>query len=240
MCTPSCPQAARSSTVFDQACPADPGEPIVDSWQPRTSWDVAVRTRPSATSSAAAWSSSRGDTMLTASTKGAGHQRRPAYRCKSGPHLTRMAEPVDDFVTAIVIERLSRPDARLLVRPERAVDVEALQNQAVALRGRLDELGTLYGAGDIDARQLATASTTIRAQLDQVDATLAASVAGSPLAGFLDADDVAEAWAAASVDRKKAIIRTLMTVTLLKAPRGRRPGGDYFDPNYVQIKPRET
>jgi site-specific DNA recombinase len=174
-------------------------------------------------------------TVITASTKGRGHQRRPSYRCRSSAHLTRMAEPVDEFVSAVVIERLSRPDARLLIRPERAVDVQALQNQAVALRGRLDELGALYGAGDIDARQLATGSTTIRAQLDQVDATLAASVAGSPLAGFLDAEDVTNAWVAASVDRKKAIIKTLMKVTLLKAPRGRQPGGGYFNPEYIRI-----
>ena len=106
------------------------------------------------------------------------------------------------------------------------------------LRGRLDEMGALYGAGAIDARQLATGSANIRAQLDQIDAELSAAVAGSPLAGFLDADGVAEAWAAANVDQRKAVIRALMTVTILKAPRGRRAGGEYFDPAYVRIEPK--
>jgi hypothetical protein len=57
----------------------------------------------------------------------------------------------------------------------------------------------------------------------------------SPLAGFADADDVAVAWDAASVSRRKAVIGTLMTVTLLKAPRGRRPVGHYFDQEFVRI-----
>jgi len=181
-----------------------------------------------------------GTTMLTATTMGSGHRQQPSYRCRAGSHLTRMAVPVDDYVSAVVIERLGQPDARLLVRPERAVDVPALQDRSNALRGRLDELGTLYGAGSIDARQLATGSATIRAQLDQIETGLAAAVAGSPLAGFLDADNVREAWDAATVGRRKAIIRELMTVTILKAPRGRQPDGSYFDPSYIQIEWRST
>jgi site-specific DNA recombinase len=56
-----------------------------------------------------------------------------------------------------------------------------------------------------------------------------------PLAGFADADDVAVAWDAASVSRCKVVIGTLITVTLLQAPRGRRPGGHYFDQEFVRI-----
>lgn len=181
-----------------------------------------------------------GDTMLTATAQGSGRRRHPSYRCRSGAHLTRMAEPVDNLVSRVVIELLSRPNARLLLRPESAVDVAALQDRSNALRARLDELGALYGAGDIDARQMATATSSIRAQQEEIDRQLAAAVAGSPLAGFCDSDDVAAAWAAASISRRKAVIRALMTVTLLKAPRGRQPGGHYFNPDYVQITPKGT
>ena len=125
------------------------------------------------------------------------------------------------------------------IAPNRAVDVPALQDRAVTLRGRLDELGALYGAGTIDARQLASGTASLRAQLDQVDAELAAAVAGSPLAGFLDAGGVAEAWAAAPIDRRKAVIRALMTVSVPKAPR-RQPGGTYFNPDCVKIERKAT
>ena len=86
-----------------------------------------------------------GTTMSTATTMGSGHRRQPSYRCRKGPHLTRMAQPLDDYVTAIVVARLGKPDARLLVRPERAVDVPGLQDKSNALRGRLDHLGAVRG-----------------------------------------------------------------------------------------------
>jgi hypothetical protein len=148
-----------------------------------------------------------------------------------------MAEPVDDMVSRILVERLSQPDAQLLLHGRTGqVDVAGLQDRANALRGRLDELSTLFAAGDITGRQLATATTSVRAQLDQVDAELATAVAGTPLAGFSDAEDVATAWENASISRRKAVIRTLMRVTLLKAPRGRQPDGTYFDPDCVKIE----
>jgi site-specific DNA recombinase len=65
---------------------------------------------------------------------------------------------------------------------------------------------------------------------------MATAVAGSPLAGFAGSDDVAAAWDAASVSRRKAVIDVLMTVTLLPAPRGRRPGGHYFDPGSINVE----
>jgi site-specific DNA recombinase len=176
------------------------------------------------------------NTMLTATMQGSGRRRHPAYRCRGGPHLTRMATPVDELVSGIVIQRLSRPDARLLLCPDSPVDVPALQDQANTLRARLDELGALYAAGAIDGRQLSTATASLRKQLGDVDAELARAAAGNPLAEFADADDVTEAWEAAQVSRRKAVVRALMTVTLLKAPRGRQPGGGYFNPDYVRIE----
>lgn len=181
-----------------------------------------------------------GQTMLTATTQGAGNRRHPSYRCRGGPHLTRMAEPVDELVTEVVIARLSRADARLLLHDTSRPDVPAMQERSEVLRGRLDELSALFAVGEVDGRQLATGTVNIRAQLDQVEAALASAAAGTPLAGFADAEDVAHAWGTASVSRRKAVIRALMTVTLLKAPRGRRPGGGYFDLMSVEITPREV
>lgn len=180
-----------------------------------------------------------GETMLTATTKGAGRRRQPSYRCRTGSHLTRMAEPVDKLVSEVVIERLSRPDARLLLTdPGQQVDIPALQDEANTLRGRLDEASRLFAAGQIDGEQLTITTKTIREHLQQVNRTLATTVAGTPLEGFADAENVRAAWESAAVGRQKAIVDALMTVTLLKAPRGRRPGGVYFDPQYVQIVPK--
>jgi hypothetical protein len=171
-----------------------------------------------------------------ASTGGGSHIGRPSYRCRAGGHLTRVAEPVDDFVSGIVIARLSRPDAELLLHHPTQEDTGALRTRAVAMRTRLDELAGLYADGAVSGSQLAEGTRKLRAALADVESRMASAVAGSPLAGFAGAEDVAAAWRHASVSRRKAIVNTLMTVTLNKAPRGRRPGGHYFDVDSVHVE----
>lgn len=178
-----------------------------------------------------------GTTMRSASTTGgANGPRRAAYRCKAGAHLARVAEPVDEFVTSVVLGRLSQPDARLLLSSDPGVDTAAVVSEAAALRVRLDELASLFAGGEVTARQLAEGSAKVRQRLADVEVQLATAVAASPLEGLADAEDVAVAWRAISVSRRKAVIDVLMTVTLLPAPRGRRPGGGYFDPTSIRIE----
>jgi DNA invertase Pin-like site-specific DNA recombinase len=178
-----------------------------------------------------------GTTMRSATLTGGNRNlRRATYRCKAGAHLARVAEPVDQFITDVVLERLSRPDARLLLNAATGDDTEALSAEAAALRVRLSELSTLHATGAITGSQLAEGTAQIRARLTEVEARLANAFVGSPLAGFADAADVRAAWAATSVSRRKAVIDALMVVTLLPAPRGRRPGGHYFDTASVFVE----
>lgn len=165
----------------------------------------------------------------------------PAYRCRNGSHLTRIAGPLDEFVSEIVIERLSRDDARLLLAPQdRRVDVEALEAQREDVAGRMTEAAGMYAVKAITGPQLVEVTRTLQAEADALDAQIAAARGVSPLAGIADADDVREAWEAANMDRRRAVVRALMGVTLLPARKGRppgwRPGGGYFDPSAVRIE----
>jgi hypothetical protein len=121
--------------------------------------------------------------------------------------------------------------------------VAALHTRDAALRGRLDELGRLYGEDAIDAAQLAQGTAAIRRQREQITAELAAASRGSVLAGVVDAPDPAQVWAGLDLSRRRAIVATLVTVTILPARRGRRPGWQpgeaYFDPRTVQVAPVE-
>ena len=170
------------------------------------------------------------------------------YTCSAKAHLTRPAEAVDAFVTAVICERLSRPDARdLLIPPDATQDTTALHLADSALASRLVELGRLYGDGMIDAPQLQAATASIRAQRERVTAQLAATSRGSVLAGVIDdmakAPDPAAVWAGLDLSRRRAILRELITVTILPAPKGRppgwQPGQPYFDPRTVRIRPAE-
>ncbi len=162
------------------------------------------------------------------------HGRR-TYRCgQSRGHLSRAAEPIDKLVTGLIIERLSRPDAvELLMVRGGGPDLTALREEATALRGRLDELADLFADGGITAAQLTRGTERTRSALQSVEERLADAGRVSVLADLVDADDVQAVWEAmeGDLDRRRAVIDTLMAVTLLTPGRGARA----FRPETVVI-----
>lgn len=94
--------------------------------------------------------------------------------------------------------------------------------------------------GDPDSGMTGTqfrlANERLQHEIRAVEAELGRRSAGSTLTGIADASDPPLAFRNASIDRQRAVIDTLMTVTLMRAERGRRPGGHYFDPSSVKIE----
>lgn len=178
-----------------------------------------------------------GKTMLTASQVGASKlDRRKTYRCSGGAHLGRIADRLDEYVTELVIARLSREDAAIALGGP-AVDAAALQTQRTGIQARLDELAALFADGSIDGSQLRRGSESLRSQLDGIDQRLAEARASSTLADLvLAGDDLRTVWGGLSVDVQAKVVDVLMTVTILPSPRGRQPGGDYFNPEYIRIE----
>jgi hypothetical protein len=56
-----------------------------------------------------------------------------------------------------------------------------------------------------------------------------------PLVGVAGRPDAATIWEQLDLGRKRAILRTLATVTIHSVPKGRRRGGAYFDYSSVAI-----
>ena len=89
---------------------------------------------------------------------------RRGYRCKgrggngTGGHVSRAGDPVDDYVTAVVVGRLSQPDALDLLADDTRPDAGALRTEAMALRGRLDALAAEFADGELTASQLRVAT----------------------------------------------------------------------------------
>lgn len=176
---------------------------------------------------------------------------REAYRCRSlragaggGGHVRRSAPALDAFVSEVVIERFSRPDARarglFRRRPATpAVDVDALRATVLALTETKTRYAECLGRNelpdDMDADDFAHARKANRKALEDAKAQLAATVetpsASAPLLDAEDADDVRAAWEAMPLGRKRAVVQELMTVTVLPATRK----GRGFDPDAVQI-----
>ncbi|MER8004948.1 recombinase family protein [Streptomyces sp. NPDC094149] len=166
-----------------------------------------------------------------------GGRNYPSYKCPTGHGGGRRAEKVDQYVTDVVVERLSRPDAHELLEPApEGIDVAGLQAESERIRQRMKDLGGLFGAGQLELEAFTEGMDTARAQLEGVTQQLARAATRDPLAGLVGAPDVRAAWKALELDRKRSVLRALVEVTL-KTPRpGRMPDGGYFDYDAVQFK----
>lgn len=163
---------------------------------------------------------------VTAKNKG------PLYRCESRKHVSRRAEDVEDFVERVIIARLARPDAaELFAREDKADQVAALRDDEAGIRARLDGLAEAFAGGEIDRMQLRKGTERLRARLEQVTDALAATVSTPAVAELVTAADIGAAWHALDLDRKRAVIDTLLTVRVHPAGRGARS----FDPSTVEI-----
>lgn len=171
---------------------------------------------------------------LTVHGGGASHKQ-PIYRCRSGKHISRKAEPVDEYVREVVVARLSRPDAaELLTADDAGPDAEALRSEVLALRGRLDTLAEQFADGVLTDQQMRAANLRVRTRLAEVEGLLADAGRVNILGPLVNSDDVAATWDGLDVSRQRAVIDTLMTVRLLLVGKGVRT----FKPETVELTPR--
>ncbi|WP_032393348.1 recombinase family protein [Rhodococcoides fascians] len=157
-------------------------------------------------------------------------KQRRAYKCSSN-HVRRQGEALDAYVDGLVIGRLSRPDARLMIEtPE--FDSVSLQVERDVLRARSNDAALKFARGVLDSENFEIVSNELRSLLDDVDGKLGAARMGSPLADLiLSETDIEERWSELSADLRGKVIDALMVVTVELSPKGLRK----FDPEYVRI-----
>jgi site-specific DNA recombinase len=150
-------------------------------------------------------------------------------------HVARLSTPVDDYVTAVVIERLSRPDAVDLLIDHHRPDVDALRSQAQVLRARLEEIAREFADdATMPVAMVRTMTERIQVKLADIEAQMADAGKVSVLGGLIGADDVRPVWDGLDIDRRRAVIDALMIITLHSPGRGAR----VFDPATVLITPK--
>lgn len=168
--------------------------------------------------------------------------RRPGsvnYVCTEGMHVGRVAEQVDELVTRMTLARLASAELTVPAAADSTELTEA-RRELAEVRQRLDDLGAAFGAGAVDARQLTAGTDALRTRQTQAEAIIARSASDNALAGILGVKDVARKWAGLTLERQRAIIDSLMVVTLAPASKGRpkgwQPGQSYFDPRSVVVE----
>ncbi|MBM4536275.1 recombinase family protein [Rhodococcus hoagii] len=159
------------------------------------------------------------------------------YRCSgSTGHISRKAEPIEEYVEAVIVERLSRPDALRLFAPSVEGETRDLSAEADTLRRRLDDLAVDYAEEVLTRQQFRTVNERVRARLAEIEAEMAAVGAGDLIVPILTGGDVAASWAGLSVARRRAVIDTLTEVTIHSVGRGVRT----FRPESVEIAWRQA
>lgn len=174
-----------------------------------------------------------GGRMMSAGTRAADGQGR--YTCVEHRHVSRMAGPLDDIVLDLVGEWLRIENATPRVSKP---DVAPLHAKIDALRQREREIAALYADPDsgMTTTQFKVSNERIQTQLKELRGKLGAMLADDALAAVLGASDPELTFRAGSIDVQRAIIDTVMTVTINRSPRGRLPGGGYFDPDSIKIE----
>lgn len=163
-----------------------------------------------------------------------GHTRhgKRVYVCRAQKCISRKADPVDGLVEAVMVARLSRPDAVDLLSQSDSPDLSDDRAREQVLQERLEDLATGLEEGILTLGAVRTSSDRLRVELEAVRAKIRNSTHADVLTPLVTASDVAGTWAACDLKQKRAAIEALMTVTLLKPETGTRE----FDPETVQVQ----
>lgn len=169
----------------------------------------------------------------------AGGANRPGirnYRCSgSMGHVSRRAEPVEDYVTAVILARLSRPDARGLLIDKNRPNAKALRTQANALRAKLEGLAVDYAEDRLTWAQMNIINERTRARLAEVETEMADAGRVDVLGPLIAAADPENYWLTMDTDRRRLVIDILATVQVYPPGRGVRT----FNPDTVIVTPKE-
>lgn len=163
-----------------------------------------------------------------------GHTRhgKRVYVCRANKCISRKAEPVDEFVEAVVVARLAQPDAANLMSASGGDELRVLKAKASGIHERLDDLATGLEEGILTLPAVRKSSARLKAELASVEADMAAAVPTDALGPLVATQDVGKVWAEFDLAQRRQVVDALMTVTLLKPEAGRRD----FDPESVRVE----
>lgn len=151
-------------------------------------------------------------------------------RCAECLRISRAAEPIEGYVTEVVLARLRRKDAAKLFRAARP-DVKPLQKRAGELRKQRMALAADLS---VDLEFAKTRDRRLRDELREIETEIAAKSSASALRAFASGREPGEVWAELDIAGRREVIRELAEVEVLPARRGRHP----FDPETVRVTPR--
>ncbi len=159
--------------------------------------------------------------------------RVPYYVCAADGCVGRREDYVDEFVGAVVVERLSRPDALDWLAPDSHELVDATK-RAQEARDLLAAAGVKLAAGEwtIDTVDAVTAATRPKLERAEADIRRLTAAADRGILADMAGPIARERWAQASLNTRRAILDALGIKVVILRTGGRGPG---FDPTSVTV-----
>lgn len=177
----------------------------------------------------------RSGALLPGEDKDGGKRRPTSYACGSCFRCVANTGPVDEAVAELVVGRLAQEDGLDLLSTDRD-RARTARTEIEGMRARLKTAASMFARGEIDGEQLATMTASIREQIAEQEKEIAKHAPTPALEGFgreARASTVQEAWYAASIEIRRAVVQELMTVTLMPSGSGKRWTKDRLQVKWV-------
>lgn len=156
------------------------------------------------------------------------------YRCMAAQHLGRRLDLVDDVVDALVVARMSQPDAARLLASD--VDVAELRRDATDLRERRSALAAMLADGLLAPGDVRAQAERLSVDLTDVERRIEHADGSAPFAPLIGAEDVAATWQAMPLGTRRETVRALFeSLTVVPVVRGAR-----FAPDQVAYRWRKS
>jgi site-specific DNA recombinase len=169
---------------------------------------------------------------------GAAAHGKPGYRCRSGAHVSRLSDPIDQYIELLALERLKRPDAiEVFARPADRESVAPMIAELEGVRKRLVAVPIEFANDDsVTFHDLRAVMTRLRERHADLEQRIARSGRADIIGPLVMSADVEATWQAMSTARKRTIVELLFEAILIR-PVGK--GVRRFDPASVSVRWRE-
>ena len=161
----------------------------------------------------------------------------PSYRCRVEHHNNILAEPLDDFVNAVMAEYLRRDDFATVSPTDDGADLVAVQSELSALTERRKQLAAQHAVGDLDEVEWASARQAAKQKTAELEQRLEVVTRDHVLGDVARAADRGLAFLESTPERRRAILRAYLRVTIVRPVANRRRPAGQVDPDRVEIVP---
>jgi DNA invertase Pin-like site-specific DNA recombinase len=160
-----------------------------------------------------------------------------AYRCKAKAHVVKSERSTDKVLHAAMVEVLGSKRVRDHLRKQDNGETQRALDQIAALDRNVEELDLAHTADPkaMPLKRVLRMTKDFQAQKERLEVIVKRRNDAAVYRELAMAEDIAAAWKATPIDRKRAVISALVTVVLHRS--GRR-GRNAFDPATIVITPR--